>query len=398
MGRITKIAAVRALPERVLKFGTFRLLFRSVYCWNAKKPLQEDKVLFVEVHGNVLSDNFRLLYRRIKKNGGYRVHIHYLQSGETGKVDYIKRCCGMLKDLADAKYVFLNDGCNVIGSIPMREGTVLTQTWHACGAFKKFGFSTAELKYGGNAGDFKKYPYYGNTKYVTISSPKIAWAYEEAMQLEKHPESLKPTGVSRTDVFFHPKFIQAAKEHLYQCMPNAKGKKIILYAPTFRGQSADAVSPDQLDFQMMMEALSDDYVLVLKHHPFVRNRPKMSIGCSNFAKDLTDELSIEELLCVSDICITDYSSVVFEYSLFHRPMVFFAYDLEEYFDWRGFYYDYHTLAPGPVFTNNEEVIDYILHIQERFDQKRVEQFCMDFMSSCDGHATERIYQMVFGGE
>lgn len=387
----------RIVLERLLKFVIFRFLYRSVYCWNAKKPIQENKVLFVEVHGTGLSDNFRLLYRRIKKDGGYRIHTHDLQSGETGKVDYIRRCCTLLKDLADAKYVFLNDGCNVIGSIPMREETVLTQTWHACGAFKKFGFSTAELKYGGNASDLKKYPYYGNVRYVTLSSPKVAWAYEEAMQLSEYPESLKPTGVSRTDVFFQPRFIQAAKEHLYHCMPYAKGKKVVLYAPTFRGQSADAISPDQLDIQLMMKELSDEYVLVLKHHPFVKKRPKVPDACSCFAKDLTDELSIDELLCASDICITDYSSVIFEYSLFHRPMVFFAYDLDEYFDWRGFYYDYHILAPGPVFSTNEEVIDYILHVQERFDRQRVEQFRADFMSSCDGHSTERIFQMIFAG-
>ena len=383
--------------ERIVKFMIFRLLFRSVYCWNARKPLKKNKVLFVEVHGTAISDNFRLLYRKIKKSGGYSIHTHYLQSGEVGKADYIRRCLTMLKDLADAGYVFLNDGCNVIGSIPMRGETVLTQTWHACGAFKKFGFSTAELKYGADTNDLKKYPYYGNTRYVTLSSSKIAWAYAEAMQLEHHPECFKPTGVSRTDVFFQARFLQSAREHLYQCMPQAKDKKVILYAPTFRGQSANAVSPDQLDIPLMMEKLADKYVLVIGHHPFVKQRPKVPEECKDFAKDLTGQLLIEELLCVSDICITDYSSVVFEYSLFDRPMIFFAYDLEEYFDWRGFYYDYHTLAPGPVFSVCEDMVDYILHVEERFDRDKVRQFRTEFMNSCDGHATERIFDLVFAG-
>lgn len=62
--------------------------------------------------------------------------MHYLRSGFTGRLDYLRRCSAMLKDMADAGYVFLNEGCNVIGSIPMRPETVLTQTWHACGALK----------------------------------------------------------------------------------------------------------------------------------------------------------------------------------------------------------------------------------------------------------------------
>lgn len=113
---------------------------------------------------------------------------------------------------------------------------------------------------------------------------------------------------------------------------------------------------------------------------------------------MTKELSIEQLLCVSDICISDYSSLVFEYSLFERPMLFYAYDLEDYFDWRGFYYNYEELAPGPVVYTNEEIIDWIMHLEERFDRNRVRSFRKRFMNACDGHATERILSLVLQNE
>ena len=103
---------------------------------------------------------------------------------------------------------------------------------------------------------------------------------------------------------------------------------------------------------------------------------------------------IEELLCVSDLCISDYSSLVFEYSLFERPMLFFAYDFEEYGEWRGFYYDYHELTPGPVVHTTQEIVDYVLHLKERFDRKQVADFKEKFMSACDGHATERLLEMI----
>lgn len=380
----------------MLKFMIFRILFRSIYCLHARKPVQKDKVLFVEVREPALTDNFKLLYHELKKSGKFRIHMHYLRSGFTGRLDYLRRCSAMLKDMADAGYVFLNEGCNVIGSIPMRPETVLTQTWHACGAFKKFGFSTASLKYGESEQELRKYPYYANTTYVTLSSPEIAWAYQEAMLLQEHPDCLRATGVSRTDVFFRKKFIDRARAHFYECVPFAQGKKVILYAPTFRGNASDAESPDCLDVCKFKQALGANYVLVVKHHPFVSKPPVIPEDCVDFAKDVTKKLQIDELLCVSDLCISDYSSLIFEYSLFERPMLFYAYDLEEYFDWRGFYYKYDDLAPGPVMRTNEEMIAYIQDVDDRFDRARVRAFRERFMSACDGHATERILRMVFG--
>ncbi|MDD6039443.1 MAG: CDP-glycerol glycerophosphotransferase family protein, partial [bacterium] len=141
-----------------------------------------------------------------------------------------------------------------------------------------------------------------------------------------------------------------------------------------------------------------EYVLIEKHHPFVQRPPVISATDRDFAQDFTNAMSIEELLCVADVCISDYSSLVFEYSLFEKPLIFFSYDLSEYFDWRGFYYDYYELAPGPIFTTNREMIDYIRHIDERFDKQRVIDFRNKFMSACDGHATERIMDIVFGQE
>ena len=75
-------------------------------------------------------------------------------------------------------------------------------------------------------------------------------------------------------------------------------------------------------------------------------------------------------------------------------MIFFAYDLDEYFDWRGFFYDYDEMTPGPIVKETEQVIDYIKHIEERFDVSEVEAFREKFMSACDGHVTERILNNV----
>lgn len=381
------------------KFGQFlmlRVIFPLMYRINVKKkPINKNKVVFVEVRLPEITDSFKLLYERMKLEG-YEVHAQFIENIKPGKWGYIRRCLTMLEDIADAKYVFLNDACNVTSCIRLRRGTRIIQLWHACGAFKKWGMSTAEKIFGENRQNLEKYPNYKNLKYVTVSSPEVIWAYEEAMNLDHKDGQVIPVGVSRTDVFYDQQFLSTAREKTYSVFPKAAHKKVILFAPTFRGRVATAESPDCLDIKAMKEALEDEYVLLIKHHPFVKHPPIVPEECRDFAMDVTKELEIDELLCVSDICISDYSSLIFEYSLFERPMIFFAYDLEDYFDWRGFYYNYDELTPGPIVKSTDEIIDYICHIDTRFDKAQVHAFREKFMSACDGHATDRIMELVSG--
>ncbi len=118
---------------------------------------------------------------------------------------------------------------------------------------------------------------------------------------------------------------------------------------------------------------------------------------SDFCMEIRDEMTTDELLAAADICITDYSSVVFDFSLLEKPILFFAYDLERYYDERGFYYPYETFVPGPVVKNNCELIECISKIKE-FDYNKIRDFKERYMSGCDGHATKRILEQVFDGE
>ena len=235
---------------------------------------------------------------------------------------------------------------------------------------------------------------YRNFDLVCVSSPEVVWAYEEAMQL-KGVGNVKPVGVSRTDVFFQDDYIHAAKQRILEQIPAAADKKIILYAPTFRGRVASAYGPDHFDYEKLYESLGDEYIILIKHHPLVKRLPEIPLEYrDSFVYDVSHTMEIEDLICASDICISDYSSLIFEYSLFEKPIILFAYDLDVYFDWRGFYYDYFEMAPGPVLISTEEIIDYITHIDTEFDREKMHAFREKFMRSCDGHSTERILDEV----
>ena len=378
--------------RRIRKHYRYKVYFPKVYSSYCTEPVQENKVLFLEMRFTKLSNSFELIYKALEESGEYDLKCSYVQFNFIRGREFTQRVNEMLKELATAKYVFVDDASLILSSIPLRKETVANNLWHACGAFKKFGRSTAELKFGSSAATLDKYPNYGNLTHVTVSSPEVIWAYEEAMHLPKG--IVKATGVSRTDQFYDKEFVESRKQKLYEIMPEAKDKKVILYAPTFRGHVATASSPDRIDFERFCRELGNEYVIVCKHHPFVKNPPIIPEELQHFARDLTKYLSIEDLLCCADICISDYSSLVFEYSLFEKPMIFYAYDYDNYCDWRGFYYDYSEFTPGPVVQTEDELLNSIKNIDTQFDKQKVIDFKEKFMGSCDGHATERIIALM----
>ena len=378
--------------RRIRKHYRYKVYFPKVYSSYCTEPVQENKVLFLEMRFTKLSNSFELIYKALEESGEYDLKCSYVQFNFIRGHEFTQRVNEMLKELATAKYVFVDDASLILSSIPLRKETVAINLWHACGAFKKFGRSTAELKFGSSAATLDKYPNYGNPPHVNVSSPEDIWAYAEAMHLPKG--IVKATGVSRTDQFYDKEFVESRKQKLYEIMPEAKGKKVILYAPTFRGHVATASSPDRIDFERFCRELGNEYVIVCKHHPFVKNPPIIPEELQHFARDLTKYLSIEDLLCCADICISDYSSLVFEYSLFEKPMIFYAYDYDNYCDWRGFYYDYSEFTPGPVVQTEDELLNSIKNIDTQFDKQKVIDFKEKFMGSCDGHATERIIALM----
>lgn len=382
--------SLRRSIKKIERFVSLKICLPAVYAQAAKHPIQPDRVVFVEISADHLTDSFALLYEAVRVRGK-NPELICIHDGSVGGMPYLKNCIRMLRRIATASVVFINEASNITSCVKLRPETRLIQTWHGCGAFKKFGFSTAELGWGLSREEMERYPYYKNQWLVSVSAPEAVHAYQDAMH---QPEGvIQPLGVSRTDVFYDDDYIKDAYETLYAQFPQAKGKKVILYAPTFRGTQTSAHTL-QLDHGLLKQALADRYVLVEKHHPFVKDVPQIPADCRDFARDLTETMSIGQLLCVSDVCISDYSSLIFEYALFERPMVFYAPDLEEYFDERGFYYDYDTLTPGPVFDDQKALTAYLCHVEESFDRQQTAAFREKFMSACDGHATARILDYV----
>ena len=375
--------------KNLLKIIIYKCFYPFYYKHHTRKQIAS-KIILLEPQQKKLSNVFFVLQKELERDYNFDIKIHALK--KESFFGAIKSDLCFLKDFATAKYLFTSDGCRVLACVKKREGTVVTNLWHGCGAFKKFGFSTCDVKFGNDKDEMLKFPYYKNNDYATVSSPEVVWAYKEAMNAEHFGIDVVATGVSRTDIFFDKDYIERAKNKLHDIFPQAKRKKVILYAPTFRGEPSSAKAPTELDVSSMAKELKDEYVLVTMHHPFVAELPKISKDCSDFAADLSKHMLTDEMMCVCDICISDYSSLVFEYSLFQKPMVFFAYDIDEYNDWRGFFYPYDEFTPAPISKTTAELITTIK--QADFDKEKITAFREKFMYMCDGNATKRILDLV----
>ena len=292
--------------------------------------------------------------------------------------------------IATSKIILLDDFYPNIHNFNLKEEIDLIQLWHAVGAFKTFGFS----RLGKPGGTPQKSPNHRNYNYAIVSSDEIRRFYSEGFGISDN--KVVATGIPRTDIFFDEKYKINIKKDLYKNYPFLENKKIISFIPTFRGEGKeDAFYPlDKFSVEELFDCLNnpDDYFLIIKHHPFVKNRMKIPKKYKNHAIDLSNESEVNELLFITDILITDYSSVIFEAALLNIPMLFYAYDLEEYIKDRGFYYDYDFLVPGKIVHSFEKIVESINN--NDFENYKLDTFKNKFFDDLDGKSSERVANLI----
>ena len=241
----------REAARRVVKDYMLGRELPGIYREAAKEPADPRKVLFVNVKLANMPEAFKVIMPYLEERYALTLKFVGLNQAGTGFKSYHARCRDLVREIATASYVFLEDASDVVSCLPLRPETKVIQLWHACGAFKKWGRSTATKKFGPSAAQIERHPFYGNLSLVTVSAPEVEWAYSEAMGLDG--DVVRALGVSRTDVFFDQEFRDGARAHLLAAHPQIGNRKVLLYAPTFRGAVKQAKGPDALDVRAMRE-------------------------------------------------------------------------------------------------------------------------------------------------
>ena len=294
--------------------------------------------------------------------------------------------------LATARLFVVDDYYLPIYVIHPRKGTTIVQTWHASGAFKKIGYSVLDKRFGADDGLVARVRIHSNYDICLMASKAAAVHYAEAFR-EPLDHFVTDIGIPRTDILFGAEKTAAIAASIRAKYAIPPGRRVILYAPTFRGESVlNATSPTDLDLRLLERGLGADHVVLLRLHPFVRDAQPIPDDLRAFAIDTSDHPDIDELMLVSDVLITDYSSAIYEFSLLDRPMVFFAPDHADYDGERGFYFDYVTGVPGPVFETTEAVAGFLR--AGVFDLDRVARFRAESFEVADGHASERFVDRI----
>lgn len=292
--------------------------------------------------------------------------------------------------LATSSRIVVDNYYGFLAATKFKKRVRCIQIWHALGAIKQFGTKdpSNSTRHPRAVQRFKKV--YAKFDQIVVGSEFMASIFEEAFLANK--ESFLRIGIPRTDFFFQEKSLKQAKESLYQKNPLLKNKKIILYAPTFR-KDEYLVTDIALDIPKMHEALKEDYVLMLRLHPNVRLHPNINNQYSNFVFDYGSYGAVNDLLTVTDILISDYSSIPMEFAFFKRKMIFYAYDLEQYQAKNGFWENYTQVMPGEIVKNTNELIAAIL--KEDINVLEIEAFAQKWSEYCEGNASRRLVEELF---
>ncbi|MGI1805934.1 CDP-glycerol glycerophosphotransferase family protein [Exiguobacterium sp. TDN 0502] len=379
---------------RLLQRRTVHYLLALTYWVTKRLPIQSNKVVFATYRSDRLVDNFRAVYDELEQRDlGYRYVFLLKRFPQSlgGQISYVFHMMRATYELATARYFIIDDYYYPVYVSPLRKGTEVIQLWHACGAFKKFGYSVLDKSYSPDDDYLKMVQIHRNYSKVYVSGEACLAPYAEAFGMTE--ERIHPLGVPRTDQLLNPARQARVREKFYERHPEWRTKRVILLAPTFRGNGQTTAHYDQeLDFEKFRQELGPDTILLLRMHPFVLNPPVVPEAYADQIINMTDYPDINDLMQLADILITDYSSVIFEFALLQKPMIFLVNDLQSYKAERDFYFPYEAFVPGPIVSTFEDVIDWIKAGQ--FDTQKIETFANRFFTYQDGEATKRIVDHI----
>ena len=371
--------------KQLLKMFFQHVLFPLVYRLNSFKPVHKNKIILADAHHEKCPQHMKQV-RDALSNSGFDVQEFLFDLRKLSVFSGMKKMLGFMKLYAVSGCVIICNNFLPVAACKKRKETRVIQLWHGCGAFKKFGYDAFDDIPKGYRGNV-----YKNYDLVTVSGEYCVSFFQSAMRLGK--EIVRPLGCCMTDRLFDREYLNLCRTKFKHIHPDAEGKRIVLWAPTFRGNAGDAYVVGEQYIDRLADLYKNELYIIKSLHP-------MSEGC------LASFMSSSELLVCADVLITDYSSIFFEYLLLDRPIVFFVPDYEDYARDRGFYLDFDSL-PGHIVKNNniDEAVRILYNAiggdkQEKDaaneSQMRVlrQKFREQYMSACDGHATERIVKEI----
>lgn len=402
MSKVKKWANIRLIKRKfVMMFTSKKHMYRTLNLYVFSKMKQKDNwIVFESFVGRNYSGQPKYIYQYLQKNYGNKYKYIWVVNDKTldidGKCKKVKRFgLGYYYYMTRSKYWVNN--MRQPHAYPKRDGQIMLETWHGT-PLKKLVFDMDDV-HSANP-KYKQIVYKQSRKwdYLLSDNPFSTEKFQSCFMFEK--EKILELGYPANDPLYDPNIKERAAE-LKKKMGIPLDKKVLLYAPTWRDDDSYGAGEYKfhlaLDLKRLKEELGDEYVILLRMHYWIVDKLDLT-DVSDFVVNVSSYSDITDIYIVSDICMTDYSSVFFDYANLKRPILFYMYDLEKYRDvLRGFYLDVEKELPGPILTDNDQVLDALKNINQvqAEYQEEYETFYDRFCCIDDGHAAERVCEKVF---
>ena len=382
----------------IIRF-VYKYIFRII-------PVDDKLVIFISFHGRGYSDNPRAIYEEMIKDDYFKDYkfIWFIKNHKAKNLDIPKAKIVEYTSLAyfyylsRAKYWIIN--CKMPTYISKKDSQVYLQTWHGT-PLKRLGYDILKSEdmtfYRSGLSYEKMCETYSidSARYNYMISPNsfCTEIFPRAFDIDQ--SKMIETGYPRNDFISNASLedIKSIKEKYHLPLD----KKIILYAPTWRDNSYVASGYTfelEADFKKWKDLLGDEYIVVFKPHYLIINKYENDHTLDGFLYSIKAEAEINELYVISDLLITDYSSVFFDYAILNRPIYFYMYDLESYKDeLRGFYLDIYKDLPGTIYENEDVMLKDI--VNNNYDYDFLKQFNDRFNHAQLGNSAKRVIDIVF---
>lgn len=352
-------------------------------------PKKGNRIMIMSETKDVLWGNLKYIVDGIKARGldkKYRMTYSYRSTaGKHQGFGDIWSWIKVVTKIASQDVIFVDDYAPIFGFFKLGKKTKLIQVWHAGEGFKSVGYS----RFGKEGSPFPQGSCHKQYTHVITGSEHLIKVFQEVFAIEK--EAFYPVGMPRLDDFLDDEHIENFKSDFYEKYPMLKGRKIILFAPTYRGseQKEAYYDYDKLDLRRIYEYCRDNNsVFMIKMHPFVKDSIHIPEEYSDVICDFSGYPNINDLYYVTDLLVTDYSSNYFEYALLRRPVVFYTYDRQVYELTRGVHRSIKESAPGKVCDTFDE---FMLCLEnEDYEVQKLLKFVKDNFGDYQGNATNKV--------
>ncbi|MCS4487111.1 bifunctional glycosyltransferase/CDP-glycerol:glycerophosphate glycerophosphotransferase [Staphylococcus americanisciuri] len=371
--------------------------------FNSERAVKNDVIVFESFGGKTYNDSPKYIYEYMKQRyPDYQYYWIFQDINDTtlpSDCHKIEKGSPAYYDIFKKAHIWVSNA-RVPLFLKKKSNQCYVQTWHGT-PLKRLANDMLKVRIPNTTTvDYKQHFYWATRRWDYLVSPN---AYSTAIfqsAFWMQPDQILEVGYPRNDVIVKRQNDEGYLQTIRQNLGIPKDKKVILYAPTWRDDQYTDAGLYQFDLKLDLakfkQVLSEDYVILLRLHYFIANKINLS-GMDDFAYDVSEYKDVSELYLISDVLVTDYSSVMFDFGILKRPQLFYAYDVDNYDkDLRGFYIDYLKDLPGPIYQTSDDLLQGLQNlnsIQVAY-QKQIEAFYQRFCSLENGKAAEYIGELI----